>query len=528
MKNETYERWATLADRDAAEGELSADERSLMDRLGTDDPAAARETEVWSQLAGLPAAPGGDDEAMRRLVEGALKGASDPARTDEPEPGPEPASPRPRSSRLWWVGGGLLAATAAGLAMWWTSPRPAGPAPIVARAELTFASGDVRIDGDPARVGVGLLEVGSRVEVGNGTACLAVDPGGDLCVSSGTTLSVARLDATARDFRLEAGIAVADLDEQPPGSRFRIETEAGSSTAIGTVFAVEIEARGTATTTVLEGEVSVTTATGSSTSVVIHQRAAVGDEVVLDVVDRSEEARLMAILAPAELWRSEDPGSLHVQAEPERARVSVDGREVGSAPLSTLLPSGRHDVEVSGDGFTPHLETLTIRPGVASELEVRLDAPTSPEVDPAPTPAPNAEAREPIPRDRPQTGAPAKDMLGDARRLMSEGRWRAAARAYERLRAAHPESPEAHAALVTLGDLRLDHLKRPRAALSAYETYLRVGGPMAEEVRFGKIRALRALEDEAEEERAIERFLRRHPGSLEAPDLRQRLAELKK
>lgn len=532
MTKHDYRQWTELADRDAVGDPLSNEERELFERIGDEDPAAAHEREVWSSFAELPDTPGEDDSAMRRLVEGALtagKGESEEADAAATPASPSPAAARPR----WWIGAGTAAAAiAAGLAVWWSAPTPETTAPVVARAELTFSAGEVRVDGETARVGAGLLDEGSRIEVASGRACLAVDPGGDLCLAAGSSLTVARLDGEAREFRLDAGIAVADLAEQPADSHFRIETADGSATAVGTVFAVEIGADGRAATTVLEGEVAVAGSDGTATTVVIHQRAIVAGDVHLEVVDRSEEARLLAVLGPAELWKSSDPGSLHVSARPDGATVSVDGSELGPAPVSTLLPAGDHELEVTLDGHESHVDSTPVRPGQPTEIAVVLEA-LAPLEDEGGEEDPGAAA-EPIEIDDggnepPARVAPPAQMLSEARRLMSEGRWRSAARAYQALRSAHPKSPEAHAALVTLGDLRLEHLRRARSALSAYDAYLRKGGgPMAQEARYGRIRALRKLGNAEREREAIEEFLRRHADSFEAAALRRRLDELKK
>jgi hypothetical protein len=96
---------------------------------------------------------------------------------------------------------------------------------------------------------------------------------------------------------------------------------------------------------------------------------------------------------------------------------------------------------------------------------------------------------------------------------------------YERLRAAHPTSPEARTVLVTIGKLELD-LKKPAQALESFNTYLRAPGPLEPEALAGKIRALRALGRNADELRAIEAYLSRHPDGFESPLLRQRLEVL--
>ncbi len=74
--------------------------------------------------------------------------------------------------------------------------------------------------------------------------------------------------------------------------------------------------------------------------------------------------------------------------------------------------------------------------------------------------------------------------------------------------------------MVSLGELELGKRNRPAAALEAFSAYLRVGGPLEREARFGRLRALRALgrDGEADAERAT--FLRDYPASIQAAMLR--------
>lgn len=75
--------------------------------------------------------------------------------------------------------------------------------------------------------------------------------------------------------------------------------------------------------------------------------------------------------------------------------------------------------------------------------------------------------------------------------------------------------------MISLGELELVQSKNPGAALSAFNAYLRLGGALDREARFGKIRALRALDRRQEAETETARFLSDYPTSIQASTLRQ-------
>jgi TolA-binding protein len=106
--------------------------------------------------------------------------------------------------------------------------------------------------------------------------------------------------------------------------------------------------------------------------------------------------------------------------------------------------------------------------------------------------------------------------------LRSSGRYPAAAKAYQNLLGTHPRSSEASAALISLAELQLSQLGQTAAALRSFDAYLAHGGSLAQEARYGRIRALRRLGRTAEARTATEAFLRAYPGSAQAKALRKR------
>lgn len=123
--------------------------------------------------------------------------------------------------------------------------------------------------------------------------------------------------------------------------------------------------------------------------------------------------------------------------------------------------------------------------------------------------------------------APRPDMLEYARSLRANGDFRGAAEVYRKLHTESPQSPSGRAALVSLGELLLT-LGDPQGALNAFDAYLVGAGALSQEATFGRVRALRALHQNAEEQRAIQRFLAAYPDAPQSRVLRARLAAIQK
>jgi FecR protein len=131
----------------------------------------------------------------------------------------------------------------------------------------------------------------------------------------------------------------------------------------------------------------------------------------------------------------------------------------------------------------------------------------------------------------PSTGSPeaaaglSRDALFTAARKQAGlGHARAARALYRDLLTRYP-GPGTAAVEVVLGNLELE-LGAPERALTAFESYLRAGGPLEPEALHGKVRALRALGRTAEESATIRAYLARYPGGFQAPTLKKRLQEL--
>ncbi|WP_437811173.1 tetratricopeptide repeat protein [Sorangium sp. So ce1078] len=174
-------------------------------------------------------------------------------------------------------------------------------------------------------------------------------------------------------------------------------------------------------------------------------------------------------------------------------------------------------------------------PGEPSPAASAAAAPAAPPpgagaapIEPAATGAAEARDRAPQP-PRPRAEEPAtgpEALLRRAQARLGEGKTAEASAAYRALLAQHPSSPEARAALVSLGQIAL-HQGKAAEALGHFERYLAgPGGPLAAEARVGRVQCLRRLGRTADERAAIVDFLSRHGVSVHAPRLRARLSEL--
>ncbi|RMG99855.1 MAG: hypothetical protein D6705_02020 [Deltaproteobacteria bacterium] len=205
-------------------------------------------------------------------------------------------------------------------------------------------------------------------------------------------------------------------------------------------------------------------------------------------------------------------GSVEIGAFDRAVVVTVDepaGRAQAAAQVDlgpkreivVLVLAGTVDVSEAG------AEAVRLEPG--RSLRIDADAP-------APPPAASDRATPPT----------AADLLRRAQEAAADGDLASARAAYRRLVRTHPGSPEALAALPTLGRLEL-RAGRPRAALAAFDRYLARGdGATRIEALLGRARALEALGRTPEAVAAWRAVLEAHPGGIHADEARRRIAAL--
>jgi len=86
------------------------------------------------------------------------------------------------------------------------------------------------------------------------------------------------------------------------------------------------------------------------------------------VLDTDEEKRIKV-----ELTQTITKGSISISGQPRGAYVSLDGSYVGKLPIKLRdIEQGRHEVEVSSDGFEMTKKRVNLVAGEDKKLHVRL------------------------------------------------------------------------------------------------------------------------------------------------------------
>jgi tetratricopeptide (TPR) repeat protein len=501
-------RWAELSDRAAAGDAVDAGEADFLRSHAETCSECRAEHALWSKLPGVLADPGLLLDPL--LNDGAASPSAARAQT---------ASRRPKA---WPIlsGFGIAASVVLGLVVWKTR------APAVASAEaavrVAFVAGDAQVNQAPVRAGR-KLERGDRVKLGNGGACMLFEPGVTVCAQAETEFVVERTERERRRLRLLSGGVVARLTPQPKGTTFGVETDAGAFIAKGTSFVVEIASDGVAELRVHEGSVSAEPRTGASEAVRAPAWTALGrGPLASRPLSGAAAARDARLLQLAGVWSEQASCELDISAAPG-GEVALDGMDLGQSPLSALVTHGNHRLALSLAGFGPVVERLTLAPGerVARSYELTPLAVAEPAAIAVEDRAATTSDPAPV-RSAPLS---ADELLARAREQRANGRYGEAAGTYRKLLALHPRSDQARAALVSLGELQLSQLDNAEAALASFDAYLKSGGPLAQEARYGRIRSLRKLGRLGDERGAIEDFLRDYPRSVQAAALRARLSE---
>jgi len=164
-----------------------------------------------------------------------------------------------------------------------------------------------------------------------------------------------------------------------------------------------------------------------------------------------------------------------------------------------------------------HAESAT----EGTEAAIRAAEPTEADVEPQ-TASPSRGSEEAPPS--------VETLLAEARQCRVQRDWSGAVRAYQRLGAAHPDSPEAVTSLVPMGKIQLEQLDQPEVALRSFALYIESAehGSLLEEAEWGVAEAYRQLGRSEEEYEALRRFREHHPDSLYAGPADGRLQALEK
>jgi hypothetical protein len=377
-------------------------------------------------------------------------------------------------------------------------------------AQVRFASGDARLGLSPAQAGQKVPQ-GEHLSTGSGLACLGMAGSVDVCLDAASVASFALGDPDQILVYLEKGTLMARLDHQPSGRKFLVRTAGAEVQAVGTRFSVRLESDGRTRVRLHEGKLAVRAASRVTTDLVAPVQADIAEDIRVAPISPSEigEDRPLADLVA--VIRSDMGALVFLASTPMGADVLLDDVSIGRTPISMFLGKAAH-VRVSTARHQPVSDWIEVHGQTRIERAFTLAA----------LPEPPAQAVEsPSPRPSGAHVSPGQ-LLAKAQSLRSRGQYQACARIYRRLWSEFPGSEEAKVSMVSLGELELVQRKSPGSALAAFNAYLRLGGALDREARFGKIRALRALDQRQAVQVETARFLSDYPTSTQAATLRQR------
>jgi hypothetical protein len=181
------------------------------------------------------------------------------------------------------------------------------------------------------------------------------------------------LAARDRRVRLIVGCAVAALVPGPEQRRFSIVTEAGTVSAVGTIFSVEITATGGAVAHVLEGAVAAITPNDDAERVQASKSLRLGrhEQEPLAAADEERAAELVRV---ARMSAIGPLSTVEVRANVDDARIVLDGVFLGAPPATLRVRAGRHDLEVRGPSGARMLEELQLSADEVVVKTYRFDA----------------------------------------------------------------------------------------------------------------------------------------------------------
>jgi ferric-dicitrate binding protein FerR (iron transport regulator) len=397
------------------------------------------------------------------------------------------------------VGGGLVLRT----------PRSTGSRPSpVATAHVVLASGDAHLGLAPAEAGQ-RIPPGQRLSTGSGLACMGIAQSVEVCLDSASAAILTLGEPNQILVYLEKGTLMARLDHQPAGRKFLVRTASAELQAVGTRFSVHLAEDGNTRVRLYEGRLAVRATSRVATDLVSPVQASVAQDIRIAPISPAATGEDKPLAELVDVTHSGPGAALMLTSTPAGADVLLDNVAIGKTPLSVVLASAAH-VQLSSQGYAPMSEWIEVgdRPRVERAFALAELAASLPSEAPSPL-------RHVVPHTSPD------QLLAKAQLLRAHGQYKACAQLYRRLRSEFPGSEEARVSMVSLGELELVETKNPAAALEAFDAYLRLGGPLEREARFGKIRALRALDRREAADAETARFLRDYPASIHAATLRR-------
>jgi ferric-dicitrate binding protein FerR (iron transport regulator) len=490
------ERWVALSDQAAVGQDLSGRDQAWLVQHARTCRDCGREADLYASLR----------DAVGR-----------PEMLVVPSP---PARPIARRSPVWIATLGTVALAAvvaivAGVARNRGSraftPASVQEPPLTAR--VLFASGSARLGSGPAQAGQSVKH-GESIGTDEGLACVAIASSITVCLDAMSAATVALADPKQTIVYLEKGRLFARLDHQPTGRTFLVRTAQAEVQAVGTRFSVGVSDDGQTQVRLHEGKLTVRAANQVASDLAAPVQAHVGDDIRLAPMPAtaSQDDDLLSDLST--LPRADTRAIARLASIPAGADVWFDNVAMGKTPVSTVLGADAH-VRLAMAGYVPVNEWISMAAGATIDRTFTLTALA------APAERPDRPARA----HRGATAPSPSRLLAMAQALRARGAYDTCAQVYRRLCSEFPSSEESKVSMISLGELELGKRNHPVAALEAFSAYLRVGGTLEREARYGRIRALRAVGRDGEANAESATFLRDYPTSIQSATLRRQVHE---
>jgi ferric-dicitrate binding protein FerR (iron transport regulator)/TolA-binding protein len=410
------------------------------------------------------------------------------------------------------IAAGLFDASDEGSAPRETAPRVAETAPALLEGAMVLASGEVTVDET--------VRAGARIDSAQGTLAIDFGPAVTLVLDSGGRARVVAADEAEIEIELERGRVVGEVDPERERPRLEVSTEAGDVVVTGTVFSVEVAEQATEVK-VFRGSVRVEEAYADARPVRLGQALTLGADRVADL-EEEEQAEVRALMRAIDMLGGGEAAMLEVDSIPAGAAVRVDEVLLGHTPLRARVRAGNRHLDVTLDGRQSVRELVRLAEGGETRRAYELAEIETGAAAKGSGAATEHDTAAPVERATPA------ELLITAQGFRKGGDYKAAAAAYEDLATRFPASAEGRAALVSAGTINLERLGRPSRALLCFDRYLASvkQGTLAQEAALGRAQAFEAMGDARREAAALEEFLARHPGAIQAPRAKRRLEEL--
>ena len=347
----------------------------------------------------------------------------------------------------------------------------------------------------------------------DGRQVIAVSPGTNLWLDNDAKVFVENVQKDQVRFRLEEGRVVAEVKAPVKGYRFVVVTPGGEVEAKGTVFSVKVDPGGVEQARVMRGVIEVRQTDSEDGKVLNSVLLQAGEEShVGDTEPRKATPSLLALdMCLVTACSKTDVTALEERAASEVGEVSQNlipgdvDRQVGERQDVERQDGERHSDDGLGDANDDPDSPLVISGRSATSRK-------------------NTSSRQSLSNQRESIVVPEHSSAEHASQIQQivslaiakrrAGLYPLAAEAYRKLIREYPSSAEARNALVSLGQLELVELGKPKDALSHFKEYLSRSpkGFLAEEARLGLVRATARLGQSALLIREASEYLYRHPG----------------